>query len=177
MNLLTKSLFGMICVLLVFQVRSVVYGGNFDNAIIYVGHLLVLSYVSITFLCWVYQINKRLRIKYASTMKFTPGWSVGWFFVPIAFLWKQYQVLNEIWRMSQAGSSSGLAIVGWWHGIYIVSNQLSWRVVMNQLRSEGETPRAATTENVSSILDVVLSLVTILLVYRISTNTKKSLHP
>lgn len=33
-------------------------------------------------------------------MEFTPGWAVGWFFVPIANLFKPYQVVAEIYRAS-----------------------------------------------------------------------------
>jgi hypothetical protein len=176
MTTLSKSLIVIICILLVFQVRSVFIDSNLDPTMVSVAHLFLISTAAITFLSWIYQTNKRLQLKYASTMKFTSGWSVGWFLVPVAFLWKQYQVLNEIWRMSQGGSSAGLAFVGWWHGLYIISNQLSWRVVTNVLNSEAGSPRANTTEFVSNSFDVILSLMTIMLVYKISVNTAKTLE-
>ena len=33
-------------------------------------------------------------------MDFTPGWAVGWNFIPIANLWKPYQAIKEIWVTS-----------------------------------------------------------------------------
>ena len=36
----------------------------------------------------------------ARQLDFTPGWSVGWYFLPIANLWKPYQAMKEIWRAS-----------------------------------------------------------------------------
>lgn len=50
----------------------------------------------ILFLVWIYFTVRYLyRLSYGR-MRFTPGWSVGWFLIPIANLWKPYQVVNEI---------------------------------------------------------------------------------
>lgn len=48
--------------------------------------LLVWIYFTVAYL---YRLSHR-------RMKFTPGWSVAWFLIPIANLWKPYQVVNEI---------------------------------------------------------------------------------
>jgi hypothetical protein len=34
-------------------------------------------------------------------MNVTPGWAVGYYFVPILTLWKPYQALKEIWQASE----------------------------------------------------------------------------
>ena len=58
-------------------------------------------------------------------LRFTPGWAVGWYFVPIANLWKPYQAMKEIWRASknpgnwQAETTSGF--LGWWWFWWIIS--------------------------------------------------------
>ncbi|MCP3960951.1 MAG: DUF4328 domain-containing protein [bacterium] len=64
-------------------------------------------------------------------MEFTPGWSVGWFFVPIMNLFKPYQAVREIyhasdpeadaesWRQPEAPSF----ITMWW-GLWIITNIL-----------------------------------------------------
>jgi hypothetical protein len=36
-------------------------------------------------------------------MEFTPGWAVGWFFVPIANLFKPYEAVREIYQASDPG--------------------------------------------------------------------------
>src|SRR6266436_5309609 len=56
------------------------------------------------FLMWVYRANKNARALGAAGMKYTPGWSVGWFFVPFAGLFMPYWVLKEIWQVSSPGS-------------------------------------------------------------------------
>jgi hypothetical protein len=49
----------------------------------------------------------------------TPGWAVGWFFIPIANLFKPFMVMRDIWfasggRDKGTGSEGFNAITGWW---------------------------------------------------------------
>jgi hypothetical protein len=49
-------------------------------------------------LIWLHRVSRntwRLRPK---GLRYTPGWSVGWFFVPIANLVVPYNVLCELWK-------------------------------------------------------------------------------
>ena len=73
--------------------------GIIDRALIMMSGLLILPQW-ILFLMWVYRANYNVRCLGARDLRFTPGWSVGWFFVPIANLWKSYQVMKEIWQAS-----------------------------------------------------------------------------
>jgi hypothetical protein len=43
--------------------------------------------------------NRNARA-FGSPMSNTPGWAAGWFFVPIAYLWKPYYAMKEIWQGS-----------------------------------------------------------------------------
>jgi hypothetical protein len=83
----------------------------------------ILAIVSgIAFLVWTYRTNKGLRAWSAEPMKFTPGWSVGWYFIPIANLFKPYQVMKEIWSVSHTGEERDDAIVVSWWTLWVVSN-------------------------------------------------------
>ncbi len=65
---------------------------------------IVLSFVSsIVFLVWIYRSNKNLRSLSAGSLRFTPGWAVGWFFIPIMDLFRPYQVVKEIYKESDPG--------------------------------------------------------------------------
>jgi hypothetical protein len=71
-------------------------------------------------LIWVYRANKNARAL-GTDMKYSPGWSVGWFFVPIAGLYVPYFVIKEIWQGSMpipAGQSRPAAVSPilktWW---------------------------------------------------------------
>jgi heme exporter protein D len=75
----------------------------------------------ILFMMWVYRASKNARALGAEGMEYTPGWSVGWFFVPVASLIMPYLALKELWKASsptpvgtwrQVGVSSLLPV--WW---------------------------------------------------------------
>ncbi len=46
----------------------------------------------------------------------SPRWAIGWWFVPIAFLWKPYTVVRETWdRLAPVERAAGGAlVVSWW---------------------------------------------------------------
>jgi Domain of unknown function (DUF4328) len=50
--------------------------------------IILLVVTGILFLRWVFRANESARLLGALEMKFTPGWAVGWYFVPLANLWK-----------------------------------------------------------------------------------------
>ena len=62
-------------------------------------------------------------------MEFTPGWSVGWYFIPLMHLFKPYQAVKEMHQAldPEAGSDDWRllgdipTVVGWWWGVWIIS--------------------------------------------------------
>jgi hypothetical protein len=54
----------------------------------------------ILFSTWIYRANVNTEALVSSGLEFTPGWAVGWFFVPLANLYKPYQVVTELYRAS-----------------------------------------------------------------------------
>jgi hypothetical protein len=103
-----------------------------DDSQLYVGCAgLVELAVIITFLWWVYRANGNLRALSGMTLDFTPGWAVGWFFVPFANLVVPYRVVRELWVCSfQGKAETGATTVGWWWGAFISGQLLSvlaWR--------------------------------------------------
>jgi hypothetical protein len=77
---------------------------------------------------WIYLANLGARENGASGMAFTPGWSVGWYFVPFANLFKPFQAMREIWCASvdpvDWRSVTPPALLGWWWGLWIGSRVL-----------------------------------------------------
>jgi len=62
---------------------------------------LVVSILGFIFVGrWIYFSSKNLRAFGAIGLSIRPGWAVGWYFVPIANLWKPYQAMKEIWQAS-----------------------------------------------------------------------------
>ena len=86
--------------------------------------IVATIFALIPLLMWVYHTHRNLPALGAKRLEFTPGWSVGWFFVPILNLIKPYQAIMEIWKQSDpaqvAGSQSqrlpkpGTIVTWWW---------------------------------------------------------------
>jgi hypothetical protein len=82
------------------------------TGIVGLAQFILAIITGITFLRWIYRSNNNLRALSGESMTFTPGWSVGWYFIPIANLWKPYQVMNEIWKVSHKNNATGHAVLG-----------------------------------------------------------------
>ncbi|MEN6308360.1 MAG: DUF4328 domain-containing protein [Anaerohalosphaeraceae bacterium] len=83
--------------------------------------LYAVTYLTawITFLVWVYRMNKNTHAFGGVELTYTPGWAVGWFFIPIANLIKPYFVVQEIYKASRhpvqwRQVSANMLIAAWW---------------------------------------------------------------
>lgn len=91
----------------------------------------------VIFLVWFYRVNKNLRRLGNDNLEFTPGWAVGWFFIPFANLVRPFQVMREVWEgsdpdrlpteeyssnplISYSSGASGL-VIAWW-ALFLLSN-------------------------------------------------------
>lgn len=99
----------------------------------------IIGYLAIVFLLiffvggiivfkWIKLANKNVRALGAKNLEFSPGWAVGWFFVPIANLFKPYKVMNEIWSATHSPENwekneNHRAVQKWW-GLWIGSSGL-----------------------------------------------------
>jgi hypothetical protein len=51
---------------------------------------------------WIVLAHRNLAALGAQYLEFRPGWAVGWFFIPIANLWKPFQAMRSLWRSSHS---------------------------------------------------------------------------
>ena len=102
----------------------------------------------IAFLFWVHRAYSNLSALKARNLEFTPGWAVGWWFIPFANLVKPFQVIRELFNESDPDfdvetgylhTPSGTPVeVGFWWGTLLTSNVL-YRI-SNALYGSGEQP-------------------------------------
>jgi hypothetical protein len=113
---------------------------------------------AIAFLMWIFSAHSNLRILGAEGLQFTPGWAVGYFFIPILNLFRPFQVTQEIWRASDPQASDswkrgpGSVLAGFWWALWLLSEilaQFSFRMVLNP-NSTLQEIRLATTINTAS---------------------------
>ena len=83
-----------------------------------VGDLCSLCAVAlaVAFLAWLSRTVEIVPVLGAGTPKDSPRWAIGWWFIPIAFLWKPYTVVREVWdRLAlPARATGGALVLAWW---------------------------------------------------------------
>ncbi len=132
-----------------------------------VGILYLVVFVVSGFLIlkWIYRANYNARQLGAENMKFTPGSSIGYHFIPILALWKPYQAMKEIWKASKSPSDwtfqKTSAILPIWWTIWVISNVLGYAIFKLAMHVE-ELPELINLNlitQVSNILSIPLALV------------------
>jgi hypothetical protein len=85
------------------------------------------------FLVWLFRAYANLPSIRSENSEYTPGWAIGWWFIPLANLIKPFQVVRNVWAESdpdvdvgggflssvQSGAPAFMAI--WWL-FWILSN-------------------------------------------------------
>ena len=115
-------------------------------------------------LSWIYRANYNARQLGAADMRFTPGWAVGWYFIPIAWFWMPYLAMREIWRASVNPSdwatTPAWPLLRWWWGLWIVT---AWgletivEVARFRLDEAGAETVDAATDLIEYMLDIPLA--------------------
>lgn len=134
--------------------------------------VLVLTFVFVG--RWIYHSAKNVRLFGAVGLSIRPGWAVGWYFIPIANLWKPYQAMKEIWQASVSPENwadqyrPGL-MPAWWT-LWLISNvadRFAYR-----LSNDATTLldfRGATIMNIASGgLNIALTVVFLMLITEIT---------
>jgi hypothetical protein len=96
---------------------------------------LILGIVgcAIAWLMWQHRSHRNLRALGAQGLKYTPGWAVGWWFVPFANLVMPFHTVRELWKASDPKSGSvewknrpTPPLLGFWWAAF-----LAWDVLLN----------------------------------------------
>ncbi len=81
--------------------------------------------VTIVIWCiWQHRAQSNAGQLAAGGLHFSPGWAVGWWFVPVADLWKPFQTVRELWKGSHGPAWQGIRtwrVIGWWWALWLVS--------------------------------------------------------
>ena len=115
---------------------------------------------------WIHRANYNARALGATRMEFTPGWAVGWYFIPIANFWKPYQAMKEICRASLRPSrwweEKAPSLLPLWWGLWLLTSGaegVSWTA---------STEEAASMSNViRQALQVPLTLVLVSIINQV----------
>jgi hypothetical protein len=89
--------------------------------------LVVFLATVVAWLMWQHRSQANLHAAGVPRLGFTPGWAVGWWFVPIANLWKPFQSVRELHEASTgdpAWTPRAPARLAWWWAGYLTFNIL-----------------------------------------------------
>lgn len=121
---------------------------------------------------WIYRTNFNAHL-FGREMTISPGWSIGWFFVPFANLVQPYVGVKETWQASHhAGGlpeEADTALLPWWWGLWLLTNILSNFVAYFGGRIDEAMPASIIyLDVVIAALNIPLCLILIRLMRRLS---------
>jgi hypothetical protein len=93
--------------------------------------LLVFVGTGIVWCVWQYRAQRNAIELAGGGLKFTPGWSVGWWFIPLANLVKPFETVRELWKASHGVAWRSLntwRVIGWWWALWLAGSALEWGI-------------------------------------------------
>jgi hypothetical protein len=127
----------------------------------------------IIFLKWIYRSYKNIQGFGAQGLRFSPGWAVGYYFIPILSLIRPVQVMNEIWRASDDPRDwpkrpGSWLIASWWtlFLVYTGITQISLELAI-QASTNDQWTLAAVLAILGDFFSIPLSLAALRLVTEI----------
>jgi hypothetical protein len=116
------------------------------------GFLAGLLTAMIAWCLWSFRVARNLRILDVGGLRFTPGWVVGWWFVPIMNIWRPMQVHQELWSASDPDGEYPPAppwMFAWW---------AAWLLTGFVSNMAGRLPYVGVLDLISSILGIIAAV-------------------
>lgn len=86
-----------------------------------IANAAVLFVTAAFFLIWVYRAHANVHALGFAELKFTPGWAVGWWFIPFFNLVQPARAMAELYRIAEARKPSAgrthiriRPVLAWW---------------------------------------------------------------
>lgn len=154
--------------------------------------LLAVFYTIVYWACiiasiiWINRTQKNLPTLGATGMTVSPGWAIGWFFVPIANYFKPYEAMKQLWQASQAARSGAPQsswkgrpvpgfLQGWW-ALWVITSiiaSITFRISLELETLEGFLA-IGYVDLVLAPAEVVLALLYLRIVQGISENQEQA---
>ncbi|MCB1066351.1 MAG: DUF4328 domain-containing protein [Verrucomicrobiae bacterium] len=117
------------------------------------------------FSMWTHRVVSNAYALGGEWMEITPGWAVGWYFVPLANLIRPYQALKQTWQTTFESDEVSPVMPAWW-GFWLISNFLS--NFSFRLSIRGETEISQVVSLVSSLFELGSLITVIVIVNRLT---------
>jgi hypothetical protein len=119
---------------------------------------------AIVFLVWLHRAVANNFALGEQALRFTPGWSVGWWFVPIVSFVRPFQVMSETWRASdprhlrsnpETRRRVGIAVIVVWWPVFLLGDLITRFTIIG---GSSETLDKLHTNAVVGIVALVVEL-------------------
>lgn len=144
-------------------------GQHIDGLVLLVAIVLGIARLAsvIMCMCWVHRACANLRLAGSGASRFSPGWSVGWWFVPFFNLVRVPQVMNDLEGRSadrnvdpQRQPTSSTLIGAWWTLVVVAS--IGSTIATKAVAAAKELATMREAYNSTLIADVLLVSSTVL---------------
>ncbi len=126
----------------------------FAASVTFIGSVIVVA-------MWIHRAHANLHEAGIAPLTFTPGWAVGWYFIPIMNLFKPFQAMRELWteshQVSDGFSAQAPGNLGAWWGAWIVGNILGNVSTRLSLMGDGSGYTVATVLGLASGIATIMS--------------------
>jgi len=125
---------------------------------------------------WTYRAMANVRSS-GLTTSVSPGWAVGWYFIPVAFLWMPFRGLAQIWRGSHGHEPTGDALLPgamrvWWAAFLLTNFAARLASTLSETEDLGRL-QTSISVNILSHLAHILAALTILKIMRQITSAQQ----
>ena len=103
------------------------------------GLVLVAVFVAtvVVFIVWMWRSAKNNELLDRVRPRYTPGWSIGGWFIPIGNLWIPVRIMHDLWQGADPETKRHqdwsvlrrTPLIGWWWGFYLASRVLTFTPV------------------------------------------------
>ncbi|WP_394822720.1 DUF4328 domain-containing protein [Pendulispora albinea] len=128
------------------------------------------------FLAWTRNAAHNVHAFQRSGLQYTPGWCVGWFFVPLANFVMPYRVFSQIWSASEPERGIGIQfwrstplLLVWWSS-YVASRLVN---VFASFLANGSLVGIGVVGLIDAVLTGVAAVAIILVMREIEANQGK----
>ena len=150
-------------------------------ALLLLGTSVLYLVTGVIVLCWIYRTNRNAWAAGDGAMTIRPGWAVGWFFIPVAALWKPFSAFHETWQVSHAAEEpweTPTLLRVWW-GCWLfcaACSNLSLRVGWSTTTA-GPKVLSAWMDVVEALVQIPLTLLLLRIVADLTAAQMRNLAP
>ncbi|MBX3189599.1 MAG: DUF4328 domain-containing protein [Labilithrix sp.] len=145
------------------------------TGVVSLAQLVVSVCTYVFFLMWMHHAAKNVRAFGQQALTVTPGWAVGWWFVPFASIWMPFVAMREVWRASDPEtvgphaqrpwmSAPVPAKLGIWWATYILNGFLAMGIAIASMDFSGRSPVAGKPSAVSFLSHGLLTVAGVLII-------------